>query len=46
MSWFAIEIAVALSPVALLLWWTVRSLRRNRTLRDEARRDGDAADAR
>jgi hypothetical protein len=30
MSWFAIEIAVALSPLVLLLWWTVRSLRRHR----------------
>ncbi|HEX4510576.1 MAG TPA: hypothetical protein VH328_10865 [Burkholderiaceae bacterium] len=30
MSWFAIEIGIALSPLALLLWWTVRSLRRHR----------------
>jgi len=29
MSWFAIEIGVALAPVALLLWWTVRTLRRH-----------------
>jgi hypothetical protein len=29
LSWFVIEIGVALAPLALLLWWTVRTLRRH-----------------
>jgi hypothetical protein len=45
MSWFVIEIVVALAPFGLLLWWTVRSMRRRRTASDEgetprAGRDG------
>ena len=30
MSWFVIEIGIALAPVGLLLWWTVRAMRRHR----------------
>ena len=34
MSWFVIEIVMALAPFGLLLWWTVRSLRRRRAALD------------
>jgi len=46
MSWFLIEIVVALAPFGVLLWWTVRSLRRRRAAHDEAdapARDRDEA---
>jgi hypothetical protein len=46
MSWFLIEIVVALAPFGVLLWWTVRSLRRRRAALDEpdaSARDGDEA---
>jgi hypothetical protein len=42
MSWFAIEIGIALAPVGLLLWWTVRAMRRHR---QSAGEDRDAPEA-
>jgi hypothetical protein len=39
MTWFAIEIGVALAPLALLVWWTVRSMRRQRAQHEQARQD-------
>ena len=42
MSWFVIEIVVALMPLGLLLWWTVRTMRRHRGAADEV--EAPAAD--
>jgi hypothetical protein len=42
MSWFVIEIVVALAPFGVLLWWTVRSMRRHRAAQDE--QDAPASD--
>jgi hypothetical protein len=42
MSWFVIEILVALAPFGLLLWGTVRLLRRRHAASDEP--DGPAGD--
>ena len=44
MSWFVIEIVMALAPFALLLGWTVRSLRRRRAALDEAQAEAAAGD--
>jgi len=35
MSWFLIEIVMALAPFGVLLWWTVRSVRRRRAALDD-----------
>jgi hypothetical protein len=45
MSWFVIEIGVALAPFGVLLWWTVRALRRRRLPRDEAQASAGASEA-
>jgi len=42
MGWFVIEIVVALAPFGVLLWWTVRTLRRRRA--DAEASDAPAAD--
>jgi hypothetical protein len=44
MSWFVIEIVVALAPFGVLLWWTVRALRRRRAPRDEAHPNASASE--
>jgi len=44
MSWFVIEIVVALAPFGVLLWWTVRALRRRRVPRDEAQSSASASE--
>ena len=44
MSWFVIEIVMALAPFALLLGWTVRSLRRRRAPPEDAEAAADDGD--
>jgi hypothetical protein len=43
MSWFAIEILIALTPFGAVLWWTVRSVRRRRAALAERDADRDEA---
>jgi hypothetical protein len=44
MSWFVIEILVALAPVGMLLWWTVRMMRRRHPQQDEAQANASASE--